>query len=107
MPILATLLVTFFSQFFGFFGLYFGRKVAMALAAVAAVGTLFVAIIACMRQTVIGLLGLLTASGPFAMGLGIAFPIHSALCLSSIATTWACTVLFKWQKTSLDMAVKA
>lgn len=107
MPLLATLLAGLFGNIAAFLSLYFTRKVAVTIASAAALSLIFSAIILVMRNVVTSLLAALSASGAFALGLGIAIPPHGALCLASIATTWTGVVLYKWQKATLGAALAA
>lgn len=105
MPILGGLLVTLFSGLATFLADLFGRKVAVALAYVATLGTVMIAMLAVLTAVVAPLSSSLFSSYPWLGWMGLAFPpTVTATCLTALATTWSATVLYAWQREALRIA---
>jgi ABC-type uncharacterized transport system permease subunit len=106
MPLLGSLLVSLFSGLATFFAQFLTRKVAVATAAVAALGTVTVALLAAFN----GLVAPLAAavfSTQYGQVLGLAFPPMAGTCLAIMASCWAACTLYSWQRKAIELAAQA
>lgn len=107
MPILGGLITSIFSSFIAFFTLYVSRKVAFALAAVAAMTTITAAFYLVIRGIVAGLNSQVVGLPDFwAMILSISVPPAAPFCFASYATVWGACTLYAMQKNLLNIVVK-
>jgi len=103
MPIFGALLVTMFTGLATWLMQFVAQKVAVALAYVAVLTTVTVAMLALLATVVAPLLSGIFATSWFGW-MGLAFPPVSSACLTALATTWAGTTLYAWQREALRMA---
>lgn len=106
MPILGALLVTLFAGFATWLAQFVARKVAIAIAYVAVLGTITVALLAIMTALLAPIATALFSSTIFGW-VGLAFPPAASACLTAYGTAWAGCVLYSWQRESLRLAAAA
>lgn len=104
MPILGALLVSLFTGLAGFFVEFIAKKFAMALAYIATLGVVIVVMLG-LLTTVVKPLADSLFSYPYSGWMGLAFPSPTTgICITALATVWAGTVLYAWQREALRIA---
>ena len=103
MPLLGTLIASLFGGLANFLADFVGKKIAVALAYVAALGSIVTVLLVFMRGVVEPLAGALF-SYPWAGWMGLAFPPVVGTCIAALAGTWAACVLYRWQRAALGVA---
>ena len=104
MPLLAALLVSLFTGLAGFLVEFVAKKLAMALAYIATLG-IVIAVMLTLLSTVVAPLAAALFSYPWSGWMGLAFPSPTTgVCITALATVWAGTVLYAWQREALRIA---
>jgi hypothetical protein len=106
MPVLGALLVSLFGGVASFFVALLGKKVAIAAAAVTALGVATAALMVTFRSLVAPLLAQMFTS-QYGQFFGLAFPPVAGNCLATIAATWAACALYKWQVRAISLSASA
>lgn len=106
MPLLGALLTSLFGGLATWLAQFVARKVAVALAYVATLGTVTVALLALMTSLLAPIAAGLFGSSMFGW-VGLAFPPAASACLTAYGTAWAGCVLYAWQRESLRLAASA
>lgn len=102
MPILASLLVSLFTGVGGLLSAMFGAQIAVRLAAVAALISFGVALLAIFNG-VVAPIAAAVFSTSYGQLLGLAFPPIAGTCLAAIATTWSACTLYGIQRRALTL----
>lgn len=106
MPIFATLILSIFAQVAGVFAAVLGRKVAVAAAAVTALGVLYGGLMVAFNLIVQPLVAGMFATA-YGQALGLAFPPAAGNCLAALALSWSTCTAFAWQKASVKLAAQS
>jgi len=106
MPLLAGLIATLASGLAEFFVYFVTKKTALGLAAATVLAGITAALILALHGIASTVMSSVT-SPYIQMGLGIALPPAATVCMLSIAACWSACTLYSWQKTALDMFLKA
>jgi hypothetical protein len=106
MPILGGLLVTLFSAFASFFATFLTRKIAVAGAAVASLGTITLALLA-VFNTQVAPLAAAVFSTQYGQFIGLAFPPMAGTCMASIGVVWSACTLYAWQRRAINLAAQS
>lgn len=106
MPILAGLITSLFGGIASLFAIWWGKKIAVTIVAVAAIATALVALMATFNLLVTPLIAAMfsTTYGQF---IGLAFPPMAGSCLASLGTCWGACALYKLKVQSVKMSAAA
>jgi len=96
MPIFAAFIASFFTGLSAFLAKLFIAKVAIRVAAVAAIGALGTALLVLFNSTVAPLVGSLFST-EYGQLLGLAFPPVAGTCLAAITALWAACMAYRLQ----------
>jgi hypothetical protein len=102
MPILGSLLVSLFTGLGGLFSAIFGAQIAVRLAAVAALVTFGVTLLAVFNATVAPIASAVFSTS-YGQLLGLAFPPIAGTCVAAIAACWSACALYGIQRRALSM----
>lgn len=103
MPILGALFVSLFGSLAGVMAAVFGRKLAVAAAAVASLAVLYGALMVAFNTIVQPIVAGMFAT-QWGQALGLAFPPAAGNCLAALGLAWSTCVAFSWQKSALKLA---
>lgn len=107
MPLLGGLLSTLFSSLVAWLSVWFTRKVAFGLAAVAAMTGLTAALYVVMRSVMLGLNSQAVGMPEFwTMILGCGVPPAAPFCIASYMTIWTACTVYTWQRDLLHVLLK-
>lgn len=106
MPLLGALLVSLASGIASFFVQFLTRKLAVATAAVAALGLVTVALLAAFNGLVAPLVAQLFSTS-YGQVLGLAFPPVAGTCMAIIGACWSACTLYKWQVGAIKLSAVA
>lgn len=106
MPLLGALFVSLASGIATFFVQFLTRKLAIATAAVAALGVVTVALLAGFNMLVAPLAANLFATS-YGQVLGLAFPPVAGTCIAAIGVCWSACTLYRWQVKAISLAATA
>lgn len=106
MPILAGLIASLFGGIASLIGLFWAKKVSVAVLASAAFAVALVALMATFNLLVTPLLQDMfsTNLGQF---IGLAFPPAAGTCLAALGTCWGACALYKLKIQSIKMSASA
>jgi len=96
MPLLAAFIGTFFSGLATFLAKLFAAKVALRVAAVAAIGALGTSLMLLFNSSVAPLVAALFAT-QYGQLLGLVFPPVAGTCLAVITALWAACLFYRLQ----------
>jgi len=106
MPLLGALIISLASGIASFFVQFLTRKLAIAAAAVAALGVVTVALLAGFNGLVAPLVAQLFATS-YGQVIGLAFPPVAGTCMATISACWAACTLYKWQVRAISLSAVA
>ncbi len=98
MPLLAGLLLNFFTGFIAFLARYFSQKVLVASAITAVMAVMFIALYVAMRETLdLATMGASQIHPMFGAGVEMVISARSASLIATYITFWAACELYKWK----------
>lgn len=103
MPWLATLLVSIFNALVNFFVVWFTKKTAIGLAAIAVFFTLTVGLWTIVGTSLHALTYALLDHPGFLMGLWVAVPSNAQACISATIAADTAIALYKWNNENLRL----
>lgn len=104
MPLLATLLSGIGTAIYGFFAAMLASRVAIRLAAVAALAAIYVSCVVYF-STIVGPWLLSVFATEYGMLLGLLFPPMAGSVMASLAAYWTCVIGLKYTSSLTKMAV--
>lgn len=106
MPILAGLLTSLFGGIASLFAVWWGKKIAVSVLAVAGVAAALVVLMATFNLLVTPLIAAMFSS-MYGQFVGLAFPPIAGTCLASLGTCWGACALYKLKVQSIKMSAAA
>lgn len=103
MPFLGYLLIGIFGNLASFLATFVGKKMALGLAAVAALSTLMVGMYAALSMLLNSIVAQVPNIPGAAIGIWVAVPDNLPACFSAILATDTTLALFKWSVKNLHM----
>ena len=106
MPILAGLITSLFGGIASLFALWWGKKIAVTVIAVAAFATALVALMATFNMLVSPLIAVMFSS-TYGQFIGLAFPPMAGTCLAALGACWSACALYKLKIQAIRMSASA